>query len=143
VIARSFDVDRLNYLVNHPTIRPTAGGDGESYLDFTPLMGPENHFLAGEHGGHFFHWSSPDTYEVHIFILPEGRGKWAAGFVQDGLQYARDIGVRQLWARVSTRLMRMFTIRAGFEYRGDRTFDFGSGPELYSLYDWRNPCPQQ
>lgn len=140
---RSFDADRINFLVNHPTIRPHAGGDGVSYLDFGPLLTEENHFLSGEHGGVFFHWCAPDVYEVHIFILPEGRGRWAYDFAQAGLDYARSIGAIQLWARVTTRQMRLFTLATGFVRRGERSFSCQGHIDSYSIFDWRSTCHQQ
>jgi hypothetical protein len=143
LLLRSFDAERLNYLVNHPEVRPTAGGDGQSYIDLSPFVPDEaNHFLGGEHGGVFWHWTAPDTYEAHIFILPEGRGRWALDFAAEAIGYIQDQGAVHLWARVSHRHTQLFTLRVGFKPRGERTFDFGTGPVLYKLYDWRSECPQ-
>src|SRR3569833_3285988 len=59
---RSFNGVRLNYLVNHPSIRPFAGGDGKSWIELSSQdKDPNNHFLNGEHGGLFFHWQAPNT----------------------------------------------------------------------------------
>lgn len=136
---RSFDGERLNFLVNHPAIRPTAGGDGQSYIDIGRFAeDPANHFLDEGRGGLFFHWCAPDTYEVHIFVLPEGRGKWAYRFADAGLAYMIGEEAIHLWARVpaDSRQMDWFTRRL-FVLRGTRTFDLGAGPVLYSIFDWR------
>src|SRR3569833_43392 len=142
---RSFNGVRLNYLVNHPSIRPFAGGDGKSWIELSSQAeDPSNHFLNGEHGGLFFHWQAPDTYEVHIFVLPEGRGTWAYRLAEYGLQYMISAGAIQLLARLpaEARHSEIFTLRAGFRPRGEKTFDLGGGPVRYRLYDWRKECPQ-
>jgi hypothetical protein len=142
LLRRNFDADRLNYLVNHPTIRPTAGGDGKSPIDLAEHVALEmNHFLDGEHGGVFWHWSGPDAFEAHIFILPEGRGKWAHEFALAAIDYAAELGAIHLWARVTDRHTQIFTRRVGFRPRGEMTFDLGAGPVPYYLFDWRRECP--
>jgi hypothetical protein len=142
LLRRSFDADRLNYLVNHPTIRPTSGGDGKSFIDLEPHLIEMNHFLDGDHGGVFWHWSGPDAYEAHIFILPEGRGQWAHKFALEAIAYAEALGAIHLWARVTDRHTQIFTRRVGFKPRGEKTFDLGFGPVPYKLFDWRRQCPQ-
>lgn len=140
---RSQDGKRLNYLVNHSTIRPTAGGDGKSYLDLAPFVDDEaNVFLDGDFGGLFFHWSAPDTYEVHIFVLPEGRGQWAAEFAHWALVWMIGHGAFHLWARVPEKHIELFIRKVGFVERGKREWDFGGGMTEYTIYDWRKPCPQ-
>ncbi len=140
---RSFDGERLNFLVNHPEVRPSSGGDGKSWLDLAPyLEDHDNHFLDGDHGGLFFHWQAPDTYEVHIFVLPEGRGAWAYWLADMGLEYMMARGAMHLWARLFDRHAKIFTRRL-FTYRGEKSFDLGGGPQTYSIFDWRRECPQQ
>ena len=143
---RSLDGERLNYFVNHPSIRPHAGGDGQSFLDLAPFLDDrDNHFLEGDHGGLFFHWQAPDIYEVHIFVLPEGRGSWAYLLAKVGLEYMIRVGAVHLWARLpaDARHLHVFTQQAQFRPRGEKTFDLGGGPTLYKLFDWRRECPQQ
>ena len=80
MIHRSFDPERANKLINHPAVRPFVGGDGESYLDLTAIIEDrKNYLLLGPHGGFLATWSAPNTYEIHTFILPEGRGQAARG----------------------------------------------------------------
>lgn len=70
------DAAHLNALVNHPSVRPTCGGDGKSQLDLTPVLAnKKNHVFAWDHGAFLFVWTAPQTYEVHAMILPEGRGR--------------------------------------------------------------------
>jgi hypothetical protein len=89
----------------------------------------------------FWQWTAPDCFEAHIFILPEGRGQWAMKFAAAAIAYAADLGAVQLWARVSDRHTQLFTRKVGFRFRGEQTFDFGEGPRMYQLYDWRRECP--
>jgi hypothetical protein len=143
VVLRSFDADRLNSLVNHPSIRPFVGGKGE--LDLTRAVGLDcNYFLEGEHGGFFFEWSAPDTHEVHTFILPEGRGVWAFEFALSARAYMAGV-TEHLWTRVpvADRHTRIFTLKAGFRRCGEQSLDFGDGDVAYELFNWRRGCPQE
>lgn len=146
MIARSFDADRINELVNHPAIRPFVGGDIETVLDLTNAVQDDaNHFLTGEHGGFACTWSAPLTYEIHTFVLPEGRGRWAFEFARAGRNYMVGIGATHLWTRVhpDAANVRRFTLAAEFKPAGTHRIDLGGGPVIYDLFDWRSPCPQQ
>lgn len=147
MMQRTFDAARVNYLVNHPSIRPHVGGDPEAPLDLTAAVNDHaNVFLDGDHGGFACTWSAPSVFEVHTFILPEGRGAWAAGFAALGrAAMAEMYGAKHLWTRVHPEAanVRSFTLKAGLRPAGTRTFDLGAGPVAYELYDWRSICPQQ
>lgn len=143
MIERTFDAGRLNELVNHETIRPHVGGDPETYIDLTAAVADQaNHFLVGEHGGLACSWSAPKTYEIHTFVLPEGRGPWARDFARAGRDYMEEIGATHLWTRVhpDAAHVRRFTLQAGFEPAGTHTIDLGAGPVAYDLFDWRPIC---
>lgn len=138
MITRSFDGDRLNELVNDLSIRPYVGGEGP--LDLSEAAENEiNYFLLGDHGGFFCNWTAPETYEVHTFILPSGRGAWGFSFAKAGRDYMAGIGASHLWTRVAKtdRHTRIFTLRAGFRPCGEQFLDFGQGPIAYELFDWR------
>lgn len=145
MIGRTFDVARMNHLVNHPTIRPHVGGDPGQPIDLSEAVADRaNVFLDGEHGGFCCSWSAPGVFEVHTFILPEGRGAWAAEFAQTGRDAMADMwGARHLWTMVhpEARNVAAFTLKAGFKPAGTRTRDLGAGPVDYDLYDWRPECP--
>jgi hypothetical protein len=145
-IQRHFRADRLNELVNHPQVRPTCGGDGESFLDMSPFVAQEkNHAMVWEHGAFLFGWTAPQTYEVHIMVLPEGRGSDAYRMAQEGIDYIVGIGAERLWARVAKDAdgLRHYTARAGFTLCGTDVVDLGFGPVTYDLYQWKKPCRQQ
>ena len=141
---RSFDSQRLNYLVNHPEIRPSIGGDGTSELDLSHNLLDWNYFLEGEFGGFLLNWSAPATFEVHTFILPEGRGGWALEFAEKAINYMITEGVTHMWTRVpkKDRHTRLFTLKMGFVPCGSQTLDMGFGPVEYELFDWRSKCQQ-
>lgn len=147
MMRRTFDAGRINYLVNHPTIRPHIGGDGESNLDLSDAVAdPANVFLDGEHGGFAFTWSAPGVFEVHTFILKDGRGAWARSFARDAREAMADIyGAKHLWTRVhpDAAHVRKFTLDAGLVPAGQHTVDLGAGPVTFDLYDWRPMCQQQ
>lgn len=144
MLTRSFDSERANELVNHPSIRPFVGGDGESFLDLSPSVDDEkNVFLIDEHGGFLLIWTAPDTYEIHTFILPEGRGRKAYANAQDMLRTMKqEFGARHLWTRVARgqENVRRFTTANGLEHCGEQTCDFGGGPTHYDLFNWRHKC---
>lgn len=136
MIERSFDEKRVNYLVNHEAIRPTCGGDVNEYLDLTEAVkNTDNIFLLDEHGGLAFVWSAPRVYEVHVFILPDGRGKWGFDFALAARDYMEDHAV-MLWARINAVPLKLFTMKAGFTPAGEQVLDIGSGPVSYQLYKW-------
>lgn len=144
MIERSYDGKRLNYLVNHETIRPDIGGDGKSFIDLAGQLQDWNYFLKGDFGGFFCVWSAPGTFEIHTFILPEGRGEWAFEFAAEGREYMAREGATHLWTRVpeKARHTRLFTLRAGFKPCGAQVLDMGGGPVAYDLFDWRAECQQ-
>lgn len=137
---RTTDAERINFLVNHPAIRPFIGGDGSSEIDLSAAVAdPANIFVDGKHGGFAFTWSAPGVYEVHTFVLPDGRGAWAASFAREARNYMQNSGARHLWTRVHPDAInvREYTLRAGFEPAGTHTIDLGTGPVAYDLFDWR------
>lgn len=143
---RTFDAERVNALVNHPSIRPTCGGDGKSFLDLAAfLANRKNHAVVWDKGGFLFSWSAPATYEVHIMVLPEGRGRAAYRKARHGITYMLEQGMERLWARISQDAhgLRHYTASAGFTRCGTDTLDIGHGPVTYDLYQWEKPCLQQ
>lgn len=134
-ISRHLDAERLNEIANHPDVRPTCGGDGKSLLDFTAFVAdPKNHALVWDQGAFLFCWSAPQTYEVHIMVLPEGRGRDAYRMAQEGIDYITAHGAERLWARIVSRSLRHYTAQAGFTKCGTDTLDIGFGPVTYDLY---------
>lgn len=145
MIERSFDAEIINALVNHPAIRPHVGGDPSVPIDLTAAVGnTDNYFLLGDHGGFACSWTAPKTYEIHTFVRPEGRGKWAYQLARAGRDYMEAIGATHLWTRVhpDAENVKRFTLAAGFKPAGSHTVDFGIGPQIYDLYDWRTTCQQ-
>lgn len=114
-------------------------------IDLTSAVADRaNYFLDGEYGGFACTWSAPGTYEVHTFIVPEGRGEWATRFAKDGKDYMAEHGADHLWTRVhpEAKHVRAFTLKAGFRPAGTHTIDLGLGPVTYDLFDWRRECQQ-
>jgi hypothetical protein len=143
-LKRLSDAAFLNALANHPAIRPTCGGDGASFLDFTDFVAnPKNHAVAWDRGAFMFFWTAPQTYEVHIMVLPEGRGKAAYRMAKAGISYMVAEGAERLWARVTDEPLRHYTVAAGFTRCGTDSLDIGAGSVSYDLYQWTRPCRQQ
>lgn len=72
MIARCFDAEAVNDLINDPAIRPTVGGDG--VLDAATLLADRRNvcFMA-EGGGAMFRWTGPGVFEGHSFFRVKGR----------------------------------------------------------------------
>lgn len=101
MIERIYDPAVVNAVSNHWSIRPSICG-GRGWLDATPFIANENNiYLAGEWGISIFHYVEPGLYEVHYRVLPEGRGKWALGFIHGcaAAMFADD-SVAEIRARV-------------------------------------------
>ena len=95
----SKNADFINKLVNDPSIRPTAGGDGVSYIDFSPNF-DKIISLEGKGGAWLFFEEDKDIYECHYFFLPEFRGRYALEFGRKVLKYMFDIiGAKKLFGR--------------------------------------------
>jgi hypothetical protein len=76
-IERTFAPDRVNEIINHPSILPAVTVPGISIpLDMTPLvMDTHNFFLMAPGGCIVFIRDEPGIYEVHTNFLPEYRGR--------------------------------------------------------------------
>ena len=130
-IQRHFDAERLNEIANDPDVRPTCGGDGKSYLNFDAFVSdPKNHALVWDQGALLFYWTAPETYELHVMVLPEGRGKDAYRMVQEGIDCLIASGALHLWARVAHNFnaLRHLAAHTGFIKCGTDTLDIGFGP---------------
>jgi hypothetical protein len=145
-LSRTFTAERLNALVNHPDIRPTCGGDGKSEIDLSAFVADrKNHAVLWDHGAYLFQWSAPQIYEVHIMVLPEGRGRQAYRKAAQGIAYIVSIGGERIWARVAEGHdgLAHYTRAAGLRHCGIDVLDIGFGPVSYDLYQWKKPCLQQ
>ena len=93
MLERSYDTEFINKVVNDPAVRPYVGSGVDGDIDTQILVDdPENWFLMGEHGGFLFSETAPGIREVHTFILPSGRGEWAADARAKAIEYLRDHG---------------------------------------------------
>ena len=136
MLERTADVDRINEVVNHPTVRPAVGLPELGDVDMSPLASaPEHWFLMGEHGGFMLGWSAPEVREIHTFILPEGRGKWAAQARDEMLAYAREHGTKLLWTKIAfdARHVEHFARQGGMQLTEEVIETFGVPYRIYRL----------
>lgn len=135
MLVRCYDADVVNYLANHPEIRPHVGPLEIGALDMTAAVAdPQNVFLIGEHGGFALVWTAPWTYEVHVFMLQDGLGKWSFRALADMLDFMEAEGALMLWARIdpSRPNVKAFARRGGFRPTGQMIDTFGS--QLATFY---------
>lgn len=116
------DVSWANAVCNHPAVLSGLSLGIVDSIDLAPLLAlNRNHLLMGEHGGAVLLWTSPGVYDVHDFVLPEGRGAWARDAAQDVFSYAFDVlAARTIWAQTpaENRASRMFNRILGFKSEG-------------------------
>lgn len=101
MIERVFDGEKINRIVNDPSVYPWVRGPCEGPLDLGPLLQDRRHVcLMGELGGCLFTQQSPGIYEVHSQFLPKGRGEWAMNVVREALHwmFTRTDAV-EIWTR--------------------------------------------
>lgn len=130
------DANAVNAVVNHPAIRPFVGEPEAGDLDLSPLMArPENLFPFGAHGGFALIWTAPHAREVHTFILPEGRGKWAREAAREGIEMARQCGTQMLWTRIPPHApnVRAYATIMGMAPTGEEIEVFGSPWPIYCM----------
>jgi hypothetical protein len=101
MIERVFDGEKINRIVNDPSVYPWVRGVCEGPLDLGPLLADKRHVcLVGEFGGCLFTQQSPGIYEVHSQFLPQGRGEHAIKVVREALHwmFTRTDAV-EIWTR--------------------------------------------
>ncbi len=85
MLDRHYTAERINQIINHPSIFPSICGSKPFPLDMSEAVrNPDNYFLVGEHGCVLFIKHQHGIYEFHTSVLPEGRGQW----MLDGAKYA-------------------------------------------------------
>lgn len=136
MLERCHDTNLVNLAANHPEVRPFLGPASLGELDFEEAVAEDkNWFLMGEHGGFALAWSAPHVYEVHVFILPEGRGKWAAEARQATIDFAKQNGAKMLWARIapSAKFVSYFARRGGMQRTGEMIHTLGTAYDIYTM----------
>lgn len=136
MLERSFDAARINAVVNHPDVRPFVGALDLGDLDLsTVVAAPEHWFLMGDHGGFLLAWSAPGVREVHTFVLPEGRGRWANEARAAMLEYAAANGTRQLWTKIHPdhRHVARFARQGGMQSTDEMVETFGTPYRVYTM----------
>ena len=88
IIRRATDSTFSNMVLNHPEVRKhTLHVEGVP-SDITPLVSnPANVVMEGEYGGIIFHQVLAGLFEVHTYVLPEGRGKWALDMAHEAIEW--------------------------------------------------------
>lgn len=87
-LERLASATKLNDVANHPEVYPWVHGTNVGPLDLDPIVKDKrNVILWGEHGGAVFMHQQPAIYEIHVQVVPEGRGAWALEMVQSSLHW--------------------------------------------------------
>lgn len=137
MIAETHEAAVVNFFAAHPDIAPHIGGP----LDFTDAMRETAVYLFGEFGGFIYEWCAPRTYEGHVMLLPQGRGKWGFEALKLSVELMAAKGAEHLWCRVKPedRHIAMFARHGGFVDAGRMTLHRPE-PATYRILSWRKPC---
>lgn len=77
MLERHFTAERINEIVNDPSIYPPIRGHHTGPLDLSRITpNPDHVCLVGEYGCVLFIKHQMGIYEFHASVLPEGRGEW-------------------------------------------------------------------
>lgn len=132
-------------MVNHPSVLPGLNLGVFDQIDLAPLVAnPRNHLLMGDYGGAVLIWTSPGVYDVHDFVLPEGRGVWAKRAAQDVFDHAFGrLHARMIWTQtpIENRASRMFNRILGFKSVGieEAILYPGAQPKTVELFVMEAP----
>jgi len=80
VLKRSYDVNRINYILNHPDVFDYVSYDGQDFLDLTDCVKDDSNIILMSKNGFFFFRKLEDeehSFEAHQQFLKSGRGKEA------------------------------------------------------------------
>lgn len=133
MIAETRDPSIINYFAAHPEIAPDIGGP----LDFTKAMRPTARYFFGEHGGLIFEWCAPGTYEVHVMLTCEGRGRAGVEIVKQALEL---LGADHVWARIQKPHVALFARWSGFREVEQRTLYVAGEASEWRIFEWRKQC---
>jgi hypothetical protein len=88
-VEREFTAERINPILNDPSVLPWVAMPGQTDLDLTALVSDKHNVLlmAKEGGGFFFHHLEAGVYEVHSFFLPLARGGTAIKAWYDAMEW--------------------------------------------------------
>lgn len=127
LLCLSRDADAINRLINHADVRPYVGAPDVGDLDYSLAVTlPENTFLVGAYGGFVLCGEDRAEREVHVFITPEGRGRWGFEAAREVIAHAVSEGTCALTARVSRDMprVRQFARRAGMRPTGETAGEY-------------------
>lgn len=87
MIERQTSAQKVNQVVNHPSVYPWVCGPVSGPLDLSQAIESGDYIaLFGEHGGFLFWKVAPGIYDAHSAVLPEGRGRWALDAAREALR---------------------------------------------------------
>lgn len=88
IVARSFEADQINGIVNHPAVLPLITLPGQHDLDLTEVVADRSNVLLMANGGGFiFQPHEPGIYEIHTNFLPSARGSYALRALRDAMAW--------------------------------------------------------
>lgn len=88
MLSREVSAERVNDIVNDPSIHPWVAGPITGPLDLSvPIESGAYIALIGEYGGFMFWQVAPGIYDAHSVVLPDGRGRWAIRAAKEALRW--------------------------------------------------------
>jgi len=150
-VCREFSAERINAVVNHPSVRPWVAA-GAGYLDLSAVVSnPTTVLLMAEGGGFLLTQQEPGIYEVHSQFLPDHRGPEVLTAAADASRY---MFTRTDCVEIRTRVPQgnvaaaVLAKRMGWELQFERAnvwpTDAGPVPCRYyakTITQWANTAP--
>jgi hypothetical protein len=134
------DTDAVAWIINHPSVRPHLGDEGNVWIDPSRLLEDEkNVLLFDDGGGQLFHWRGPGIFEAHSFYLVRGREALERGREAVRRMFA-EYEAEKIWRAtpVENRRARWFNRQLGFRSLGENRFpDPGYGSGQCELFEMR------
>lgn len=137
LVSLSTDVQTANRIVNDPAVRPGLDLGYDGPLDIGPLVGGANQLYLGEHGGFCAVAGEGNTFSTHVFVLPEGRGKWALEAAREVISDLFDrVGAALIWVKtpVANKGARMFCRLLGFHFQGEMSLRAPNGFHDFAVF---------
>lgn len=130
MIVRTFDTKLINGILNDPSVFPMVTMDKFDYLDMSPIVNEDNHFLLIYDGDNLvglvlLQKIVNGIYEQHTGMLPAGRGRVALRLFEELKEYMQGwVKTVMTMVPIDNKPADWITRKVGFKFLEERTIGF-------------------